>query len=160
MADNRHCVFFLLGVAAISFRNDVVKFWPESAAAYKQAGFRVNRFGLEFTDIQRSRTFNDTIPVITVGSRIENVARSEIAAPAVRVDLKDENGQLIASHYGQITPALLGPEAVGTFEVVIEPAPVESYEIELSFIELDEMPTPERVVPVSSDPATPEAAPE
>ena len=32
-------VFFTLGLAAIIFRNDVVKFWPESATAYKRAGF-------------------------------------------------------------------------------------------------------------------------
>jgi predicted Zn finger-like uncharacterized protein len=53
-------LFFALGVAAIMFRNDVVKVFPRAAAAYKMAGFTVNRFGIEFADIERSRTFNDT----------------------------------------------------------------------------------------------------
>ena len=152
-------VFFLLGIAAITFRNDVVKMWPESAAAYKQAGFQVNRFGLEFANIARSRTFNDTIPVITVSSRILNVAHSQITAPAVRVDLKDENGQLIASHFGQITPAILGPDETGRFEIVIEPAPVESYEIELSLIDLENVPTPApQPSAASPNPALPDTA--
>mgnify|MGYP000639804962 CR=1 FL=1 len=35
-------LFFVLGVAAIMFRNDVVKVFPRAAGAYKMAGFTVN----------------------------------------------------------------------------------------------------------------------
>ncbi|MCB9970724.1 MAG: DUF3426 domain-containing protein [Hyphomonas sp.] len=125
-------LFFSLGVAAIMFRNDVVKAWPEAAAAYKLAGFTVNRFGIEFDSIERSRTFNDTVPVVTVTGKAVNVARTTVATPLVRVDLKDERGRTVATKYGSITPARLPPGTHGTFQVVLEQAPMESFEIELS----------------------------
>ena len=137
-------LFFTLGLAAIIFRNDVVKFWPESATAYKRVGFSVNRFGLEFENIERSRTFNDTIPVVTVSGRAVNVARSTVDAPAVRVSLMDERGKEVALKFGAITPAALEAGETGTFMIVLEQAPMESFEIELSFIDkADVPPTPE-----------------
>ncbi len=128
-------VFFLLGLAAIIFRNDVVKVWPQAAAAYKMAGFSVNRFGIEFEAIERSRTFDDTVPVVTVSGRAVNVARSTVVTPLVKVDLRDERGKIVATRYGTITPARLPPAARGTFHVVLEDAPVESFEIELTLVD-------------------------
>ena len=109
-------IFFCLGVAAIMFRNEVVKAWPQAAGAYKQIGFDVNRFGLDFEDIQRSRTFNDTIPIVTVAGKAKNVSRSSVETPAVRVDLKDERGATVATKYGVIRPAeLAAGEALASF---------------------------------------------
>ncbi|KJS34887.1 MAG: hypothetical protein VR74_18475 [Hyphomonas sp. BRH_c22] len=133
-------LFFTLGLAAIIFRNDVVKFWPESATAYKRIGFSVNRFGLEFENIERSRTFNDTIPVVTVSGRAVNVARSTVDTPAVRVSLMDERGKEVALKFGSITPAELEAGETGTFRIVLEQAPMESFEIELSFIDKADVP--------------------
>jgi predicted Zn finger-like uncharacterized protein len=133
-------LFFTLGLAAIIFRNDVVKFWPESATAYKRIGFSVNRFGLEFEAIERSRTFNDTIPVVTVSGRAVNVARSTVDTPAVRVSLMDERGKEVALKFGSITPAKLEAGETGTFRIVLEQAPMESFEIELSFIDKADVP--------------------
>ncbi|MCA8902312.1 MAG: zinc-ribbon domain-containing protein [Hyphomonas sp.] len=127
--------FFSMGVGAIVLRNDVVKVWPQAAGAYKMAGFRVNRFGIEFDAIERSRTFNDTVPVVTVSGRAINVARSTVHTPLVRVDLKDERGRTVATRYGPITPAVLTSGGRGTFQVVLEQAPMESFEIELSLVD-------------------------
>jgi predicted Zn finger-like uncharacterized protein len=157
-------VFFTLGVAAIIFRNDVVKFWPESATAYKRVGFSVNRFGLEFENIERSRTFNDTIPVVTVSGKAVNVARSTVVTPAVRVSLMDERGNEVALKFGSITPGELDAGATGTFMIVLEQAPMESFEIELSFVDrADVPPEPEPEPETASDavvPETPDPEPE
>jgi len=128
-------LFFALGVGAIVFRNDVVKVFPRAAAAYKLTGFTVNRFGIEFDSIERARTFNDTVPVVTVSGRALNVARSTVETPLVKVDLKDERGKTVATRYGSITPARLPPGSHGTFQVVLEQAPMESFEIELSLVD-------------------------
>lgn len=147
-------VFFALGVTAIIFRNDVVKMWPEAATAYRQVGFTVNRFGLEFSDIERSRTFNDTVPVVTVTGSATNVARSQIDTPNVQVRLKDERGRTVATRVSAITPPTLGKGQEGNFVVVLEQAPVESFEIELSFVDPDEVPvTPDQAAPVTADDA-------
>lgn len=133
-------IFFMLGVAAIMFRNEVVKAWPQAAGAYKQVGFDVNRFGLEFEDIERSRTFNDTIPIVTVAGKTVNVSRSSVETPAVRVDLKDERGTIVATKFGRIHPDTLAAGAEGAFQIVLEQAPMESFEIELSFVDTAEIP--------------------
>lgn len=128
-------LFFSLGVGAIVFRNDVVKVFPRAAGAYKLANFNVNRFGIEFDSIERSRTFNDTIPVVTVSGKAVNVARTEVETPLVRVDLKDDRGRTVATRYGPITPARLSAGAAGSFQIVLEQAPMESFEIELSLVD-------------------------
>lgn len=139
-------------VAAFFFRNDVVKVWPQSAAAYKLAGLDVNRFGLDFADIERARTFNDTIPIVTVTGRAVNVARTRVETPGVRVDLRDEAGKVVATEYSFVTPSALEPGASGQFGVVVEPAPVESFEIVVSFVERadvpDEPPTEDALPPL------------
>lgn len=126
--------------AAFMFRNDVVKVWPQSAAAYQLAGLDVNRFGMDFADIERARTFNDTIPIVTVTGRTLNVARTAVETPGVRVDLRDEAGKVVATRYSFITPGELEPGDSGQFGVVVEPAPVESFEIVVSFVERSAVP--------------------
>lgn len=133
-------LFFGLGLAAIILRNDVVKFWPEAGAAYKKAGFEVNRFGLEFEDIQRSRTFNDTIPIVTVTGNAVNVARTTVDTPAVRVDLVDENDKIVASRHGEILPRELMSGERGQFRIVLERAPMESYKVQLAFVAQEDVP--------------------
>ena len=146
-------IFFALGVGAIVYRNEVVKLWPEAGSAYKQIGFKVNRFGLEFEDIERSRTFNDTIPIVTVSGKALNVSRSTVDSPAVRVDLKDEIGLVVATTYGRISPAQLGAGESGSFRVVVEQAPMESFEIELKFVDLSEIPAEAPEPDMPSEPA-------
>ncbi len=151
-------------VAAFYFRNDVVKVWPQSAAAYRLAGLDVNRFGLDFASVERARTFNDTIPIVTVTGRAVNVAKSSVETPGVRVDLRDESGAIVATEYSFVTPGELQPGESGQFGVVVEPAPVESFEIVVSFVDRSDVPdvppadipppvAEEEEIPVIEDPA-------
>jgi predicted Zn finger-like uncharacterized protein len=126
--------------AAFVFRNDVVKVWPQSAAVYKLAGLQVNRFGLDFADIERARTFNDTIPIVTVTGRAVNVARTAVETPGVRIELRDEAGKTVATEYSFVTPGALEPGASGQFGVVVEPAPVDSFEVVVSFVDRADVP--------------------
>jgi predicted Zn finger-like uncharacterized protein len=152
-------LFFALGVAAIMFRNDVVKVFPRAAGAYKMAGFTVNRFGIEFADIERSRTFNDTVPVVTVSGHALNVARSTVDTPLVKVDLEDERGRTVATRYGSITPARLPAGAQGSFQIVLEQAPMESFQIELSLVDKAGV-SQDALTPPAPETPDEEAAPE
>lgn len=146
-------VFFGLGLAALILRNDVVKLWPQSASAYKWVGFDVNRYGLEFSDIQRSRTFNGTVPVVTLTGNAQNVANSEIETPNVEVLLIDEAGNTLSRHVTGILPPTLQKEEAGRFELKIEPAPIEGFEVKVSFVDDGE-------TPVTPPPAEAEPIPE
>ncbi len=133
-------LFAGLTAAGFIFRNDVVKVWPQSAAAYRLAGFDVNRFGLTFDGIVHTRTFNDTIPIVTVTGRAINVAQTPVETPGIRVDLLDEAGRVVATRYSYVTPVELAPGEAGRFGVVVEPSPVESYELELTFVDRGAVP--------------------
>lgn len=146
-------IFVGLTGAFFFFRNEVVKAWPQSAAAYRLFGLEVNRFGLDFAGVVHTRTFNDTIPIVTVTGRAVNVARTRIETPGVRVDLKDEDGGIVATRFSFVTPVELGPGEAGEFGVVIEPTPTDSYEIELSFVDRDSVPRePPAELPVAPAP--------
>jgi predicted Zn finger-like uncharacterized protein len=151
-------LFAAATVAAFFFRNDVVKVWPQSAAAYRLAGLDVNRFGLDFADIERARTFNDTIPIVTVTGRAVNVANTSVDTPGVRIDLRDETGKVVATEYSFVTPGELAPGASGQFGVVVEPAPVESFEIVVSFVQRSAVPNepPAEEVPPLQEDTTPD----
>ena len=134
-------IFIALTAAFFFFRNEVVKAWPQSASAYRLFGLEVNRFGLEFDGVVHTRTFNDTIPIVTVTGRAVNVAKGVVQTPGVRVDLKDEDGAIVATRYSFVTPVELDAGAAGQFGVVVEPTPIESYEIELTFVDRSDVPT-------------------
>lgn len=134
-------IFVGLTASLFFFRNEVVKGWPQSAGVYRLFGLEVNRFGLEFEGVVHTRTFNDTIPIVTVTGRAVNASKLRVETPGVRVDLKDEGGQIVATRYSYVTPPELDPGLAGQFGVVVEPTPVDSYEIELSFVPRSEVPT-------------------
>ena len=87
--------------------------------------------GLTYDDVLLLPGHTDVIPSeADTSSRVTR--RITVATPLVRVDLKDERGRTVATKYGSITPARLPPGTHGTFQVVLEQAPMESFEIELS----------------------------
>lgn len=140
-------LFAALTASGFYFRNEVVKAWPQSAAAYRLFGLDVNRFGLEFEGVVHTRTFNDTIPIVTVTGRAVNISQTFVETPGVRVELKDEDGAIVATRFSFVTPVELAPGETGQFGVVVEPTPIESYEIELTFVDRSDVPTEPPVEP-------------
>ncbi len=99
-------LFLAIGLvmAGLVLRNEVVRIWPQSALGYRMFGFEVNRFGLEFENVVHSRTFKDTLPVVTVSGQAVNVSRAAVPGAGVRIDLTDDAGQVVATRFGLISP--------------------------------------------------------
>lgn len=129
-------IFFGLGAGAVILRNEVVKIWPQSASAYNFAGLDVNRFGLEFTAREATRTFDGTTPVLTVTGAVENVSRTAQQTPKVRVSLRDEFDREIGYILADIEPRRILSGASGTFQARLENPPVESFSLKLSLLQL------------------------
>jgi predicted Zn finger-like uncharacterized protein len=149
-------LFVGLTACAFFFRTEVVRIWPQSAEAFRLFGLQVNRFGLDFEGQVVTRTFNDTVPIVTVTGRVVNVSKASADTPGVRIDLRDEAGAIVATRYSLITPMALQPGEAGQFGAVVEPAPTEAFEVELSFVDLSEVPP---LAPAVSAPALPGAQP-
>ena len=117
-------------------RNDIVKIWPQSASAYTMIGFEVNQFGLDFTSTDYRRTFDNTTPILNVSGTVLNVSNSSQQAPDVRVGLRDDNGREVAHILAKIKPVSIAPGSEGSFIAILENPPVETYDLELSFVQI------------------------
>ncbi len=135
-------VMATLAVAAIIgayvYRDGVVSIWPKSASLYRVLGLEVNRFGLDFENIERSRELVGTMPVLSVAADVRNITTTVRQAPAVRVGLLDEYGKEIAFMLAEVVPADIPAGEVGRFRAVLENPPVESYQLDLRFVPRDE----------------------
>lgn len=120
--------------AAVVLRDDVVRAWPESASAYEWVGLDVNRFGVDFENIERSRELRGTLPVITVAADVRNITEQTQIAPRVRVGLLDDFGREIAHMFADVSPNRLEAGEVGRFTAVLENPPADSYSLDLRFV--------------------------
>ncbi len=123
---------------AFLYRNDIVQTWPQTASAYRAIGLDVNRFGLDFENIERARELRGTMPVLMVAANVRNVSRRTRKAPVVRVGLLDDYGREIAFMLAEIIPAEIGPGEAGQFKAVLENPPVDSYSLSLRFVTAEE----------------------
>lgn len=135
--------------AAIVYRNDVARAWPETASAYALVGLEVNRFGVDFENIQRSRELRGTVPVLSVSADVRNITHEPRQAPRVRVGLLDDFGREIAHIFADVEPAMIPAGEAGHFSAVLENPPAESYSLDLRFVETD-APAPQAVADTSA----------
>lgn len=121
--------------ASVFWRDRVVRYWPESATAFAAFGLEVNRFGVDFENVERSRELHGTVPVLTVSADIRNITKRAQPAPSVRVGLLDDFGREIAHIIADVRPASIPAGEAGRFSAVIENPPADSYRLDLRFIE-------------------------
>ncbi|MEM8615956.1 MAG: MJ0042-type zinc finger domain-containing protein [Pseudomonadota bacterium] len=118
----------------VLFRDRVVEVWPQSASTYAALGLPVNRFGLDFVAAESERFFDGTTPILEVRGAVENVQASPVAAPLVRVTLLDEQGAAVSSAFARIDAPRIAEGEQALFVTRIENPPVDSFELELSFV--------------------------
>ena len=137
-------LFLGLLISAVFFRNQVVNVWPESAGAYKLVGLDVNRFGLDFADIDAERTFEGTMPILVIRGTVRNVSEQDQRGSDVRVGLRDERGTEVANVLAPLDVEALAPGQMAQFQTRLENPPVEAFELELSFTRADGTAAPSR----------------
>ncbi|MEL7453322.1 MAG: hypothetical protein AAGJ50_08130, partial [Pseudomonadota bacterium] len=125
------------GAALVIFRNEVVRVWPESAMAYRAAGLEVNRFGLDFGPVNAERTFDGTMPVLTISGQVRNVSRVAQPGSDVKISLRDEVGLEVASVISPLSERTIAAGTEARFVSRLENPPVEAFELQLSFVEPD-----------------------
>jgi len=118
---------------AVLARDRVVTAWPETASAYRQLGLEVNRFGVDFENIQRSRELDGTTPVLKVSADVRNITARAREAPDVRVGLLDEFDRELAFLIADVEPDIIAPGETGRFRALLENPPADSYRVDLRF---------------------------
>ncbi len=117
---------------AILYRNEVVRYWPESATAYRLAGLKVNRFGLEIEGVTTERTFEGTTPILTVTGNATNVTRVSQPTAQVAIVMFDEAGTRIAAYTTSLGPDAIPAAGTLPFTAVITDPPLEAWSLEVS----------------------------
>lgn len=124
--------------AAVYFRDDVARQWPQSASAFAALGLDVNRFGVDFENIERTRELRGTVPVLSVSADVRNVSRADRPAPRVRVGLFDDFGREIAHLVVDVEPATIPQGEAGRFSAILENPPADSYSLDIRFVDPSE----------------------
>jgi predicted Zn finger-like uncharacterized protein len=89
-------------VAAVTYRQQIVQVWPQSASLYSRLGMKVNRAGLVIRDVKSTK---DGQGVLTVTGELRNVSDHAQAVPQVRVALINRDKREL--YHWTIAPAVM-----------------------------------------------------
>jgi predicted Zn finger-like uncharacterized protein len=120
-------------VAAIVFRQDVVRLWPKSSAAYAGLGLPVNGAGLVIEAVHAEPTFLGGRPVLSVTGAIRNARDDATQSPAIRISLLNRAGQPVAAKIARPIDARIPGHARRHFAIAILDPPSNAHDLEVTF---------------------------
>ena len=141
--------------AALVFRTEVVRLWPQTSAAFAGVGLPVNSLGLVIEAVRFEPTFQGGRPVLSVTGMIRNVRATPITSPPIRISLLDKAGKPLSAKIAQPIDADIPGGAKRYFAVAIADPPSGAADLDVTF-------EPNAPVPPAAPPAGPapiEAAP-
>jgi len=126
-------IFTGAATATVNMRQSVVEAWPKSASVYSMMGMPVNRFGLEFGQMETRRSFNGTTPVLTISGEVLNISDKHRPSPVVKLELKNDNGVTVLSEYVGLLDSVVAPSDGSAYTAHIVSPPLDSFEVHVSF---------------------------
>jgi predicted Zn finger-like uncharacterized protein len=123
-----------LAGAAYIFRNDVVMAWPRAARAYAMTGIEVNPWGLDIGEVSTTRTFDGTVPILTVTGVVTNISRRERPAAMVELTLTDDRGEALLRWTAPLDRATIPAGGQAVFESRVDDPPLEALKLDVAFI--------------------------
>lgn len=128
-------VFAGMSTGALMNREQVVKTWPKTASFYSLAGFEINRFGVELVNVSAERSFDGTIPILTVTGAAQNVTDQPQTAPRIRVALRDESGEEVKVWTASLDVASIPAGGQAAFRSRIDAPPLEAFNLNASLLD-------------------------
>lgn len=124
-------------IAAIHYREDVVRALPSTAGLYEMVGTPVNLRGLEFANVLQRRDFEDGVPVLIVEGEIANVEGRAIPVPALRFALRGKDGDELYAWTIEPRQRVIEPSAAMNFRTRLASPPRGADDVMIRFIERD-----------------------
>jgi predicted Zn finger-like uncharacterized protein len=115
------------------FREQVVRLWPSSSAAYAGLGFDLRGAGLVLEQVQVKPAFLAGRPVLAVTGAIRNLRDVPVEAPPVRLTLLNRAGQPVAAKIARPADATIPGGAKRHFSVTLLDPPATARELEVRF---------------------------
>jgi predicted Zn finger-like uncharacterized protein len=141
-ADGRSSALVWAGAAALAaaliagaivFREQVVRIWPKSSAAYAGLGLEVAGGGLVLEQVQVRPDFLGGHPMLSVTGAIRNVRDVPVNAPPVRLTLLNRAGQPVAAKIARPDDATIPAGARRRFAVNMVDPPATARDLEVRF---------------------------
>lgn len=117
----------------IVFRDQVVRLWPASSAAYAGLGFQVAGGGLVLEQVHVEPAFLAGRPVLSISGAIRNVRDMPVEAPPVRLTLLNRAGQPVAAKIARPDDATIPAKARKRFTVTMLDPPATARDLEVRF---------------------------
>ncbi|MEJ0027932.1 MAG: DUF3426 domain-containing protein [Rhizomicrobium sp.] len=126
-------LILVIGWAAVSFRDSVATWLPQTSSFYAAAGLPVNPRGIDFTDVAQQLGTEDGQQVLAVTGRIVNRSNHELSVPLVRVGLFDMDSREL--YHWTFVPGVstLKPGASAKFRTRLSSPPAGTHDVEVRF---------------------------
>jgi predicted Zn finger-like uncharacterized protein len=116
----------------IVFRDQIVRVWPLSSAAYAGLGLGVDA-GLVIEQVRAQPVFVEGRPALAVTGAIRNVRDAPAMAPAVRLTLLDRAGQPVAAEIARPLDAAIPARGMRYFAVKLRAPPSTARDLDVRF---------------------------
>ncbi len=126
-------LILVIGWAAVSFRDSIATWLPQTSSFYAAAGLPVNPRGMDFADVAYQSETEDGQVVLAVTGRIVNRSNHELTVPLVRVALFDMDRHEL--YHWTFVPgvATLKPGQFTKFRTRLSSPPAGTHNLEIRF---------------------------
>lgn len=126
-------LILVIGWAAVSFRDNIATWLPQTSSVYAAAGLPVNPRGIDFADVAQHLGTEDGQQVLSVTGRIVNRSNHELNVPLVRVGLIDMDRHEL--YHWTFVPGVttLKPGQSAKFRTRLSSPPSGTHDIEVRF---------------------------
>ena len=162
--ENRSSALIWAGAAALAaaliagvivFREQVVRLWPASSAAYAGLGLAVDGGGLVLEQVRVQPAFLAGRPVLSVTGAIRNLRDQPVDAPPIRVTLLNRAGKPVAAKIARPMDATVPARARRHFAIAILDPPSTARDLEVRFESAADGKAPPRAAEAVLAPAPP-----
>lgn len=126
-------VVVLLGGATVLLRQQIAGVIPGTAPLFSAIGLPVNMIGLVVEGVKTKPLLQGGRPVLSVTGAVRNVRDEPLAAPPIRITLRDKAGVELATLLADPMSARVPPGGVRYFAIAMPDPPAGAAEIEIGF---------------------------
>jgi predicted Zn finger-like uncharacterized protein len=119
---------------AFVMREDVVRVWPRTAAAFAAVGAPVNRIGLQIEDIRAEPALQDGHAALSVSGVIRNIKSQPVTAPPLQISLINKESKRVMAKIAQAADPTVPAGETRHFAVVLLDPPRTAATVEVAFV--------------------------
>jgi len=123
-----------LNVALIGARNEVVRYFPQTASLFAAIGLPVNLRSLSFEDVKITKEERDGVPVLSVEGNIVSVTKRAVEVPRLRFAIRNTSGQEIYAWTAAPPRSILEPGEKTEFRSRLASPPAEAADVMVRFV--------------------------